>query len=63
MPQPKIFFRVQTRRLDTSFKPLKSSLLLSAPELRVRKAMGDPVVLVQKSLIPTGRQSVKGPKN
>jgi len=32
-PQPKNLFRVQTRRLGTSFEPLNSSLPLSAPEL------------------------------
>jgi len=53
------FFRVQTRRLTTSFEPLNSSLLISAPELRTRKAICDPVVLAQKSLKPIGRQSVK----
>jgi len=58
IPQTKHFFRVQTRRLAASFEPLNSSLPLSAPELRSRKSMCDLVVLAQKSLKVTGRQSV-----
>jgi len=37
-----------SRRLAVSFEPLNSSLPLSAPELCMRKAMCDPVVLAQK---------------
>jgi len=57
-PQPKKFYRVQTRRLAVSFELLNSSLLLSVPELRSRKATCDPVVLVQKSSKPTGDRIV-----
>jgi len=49
---------VQTRKVAASFEPLNSSLPLSAPGLRVRKATCNPVVLAQKSLKPTGYQSV-----
>jgi len=55
----KIFFRVQTRRLVASFEPLNSSLPLSVPKLRARKATSDLVVLAQKSLKAAGCQSVK----
>jgi len=50
---------VQIRRLAESFEPLNSFLPLSAPELQVRKATCDTVVLAQKSPIHTRRQSVK----
>ena len=53
-PNQKIFFRVQTRRLATSFEPLNSSLPLSAPELRARKTMCDPVVLARESGCQSG---------
>jgi len=58
-PQPEIFFQVQTRRLSAPFEPFNSSLLLSAPELRERKATCNPVVLAQKSPKLVGCQSVK----
>jgi len=59
-PQPKNFFRVQTRRLAWSFEPLNSSLpLLVAPELHACKATCDPVVLAWEFLKPAGRQNVE----
>jgi len=58
-PQPKNFFRVQTRRFAAYFKPLNSSLPLLAPELHAHKATCNLVVLACKSPNPSGRQSVK----
>jgi len=55
----KNFFRVQARRLTTSFQPFNRSLLLSVPELRSRKAMCDPVVLAQKSSKQARRKRAK----
>jgi len=43
----KKFFRMQTRGLAMSFEPLNSSLLLSAPELRLRKATCDPIFMTR----------------
>jgi len=54
-----MFFRVQTRRFVAFFEPLNSSLPLLAPELHVRKATCDLLVLVQKSPKPAGRESVE----
>jgi len=51
-------FSVVTRLKSKSFEPLNSSLLLSAPELRVRKAMCETVVLGWKSLKSAGCESV-----
>ena len=41
-----------------SFEPWNCSLPFSAPELRLLKAMCDPVVLARESSVPTGCQSV-----
>jgi len=49
---------VQTRRLAELFELLSSSIPLLVPELRMRKATCNPVVLAQKSANPTGHQSV-----
>jgi len=49
-PQPKKFFRGQTKRLAKSFKPLNSSLPLSVPELRSRKAMYDQFFMARNPL-------------
>jgi len=51
---------VETSRLAASFEPLNSSLLLSTPKLRMRKATCNPVDLARKSLKPAGCQSVTG---
>jgi len=46
-PNPKYFFSLQTRRLAKSFELLNSSLMLSVPELCLRKAMCDPTVFTE----------------
>jgi len=57
-PQPKNVFSLQTTRL-AEFEPLNSSLPLSAPELRSRKATCDLVVLAWKCSKCAGRERVK----
>ena len=58
-PNQKKIYRVLTRRLAVSSEPLNSSLQLSAPELRSRKATCDSFVFHAKFLKPVGRGSVK----
>jgi len=57
-PEQKIFFRVEIRRLAKSFKPLNSSLPLSAPELCSHKSTCNLFFLCgAKSLKPTECES------
>jgi len=48
-PTKKICSSLPTARLAKSFEPLNSSLPLSVPELRLRKAICDPVVSAQNA--------------
>jgi len=57
-PQPKNFFRVQTRRLAVSFDASTRSVALTEQEKFPRKAMCVSVFFFQKSPKAAGRQSV-----
>ena len=57
-PKQKFFFRVQTRRLAASFETFTGSAEHTRPEKFLRKATCVQAFFFQKSLNPSGRQSV-----